>query len=263
MSTLNKLSDCQVTGAANTHEQDSSPADRLGTGTTPGKLVVFAGVSVPVTDPEKAAAFEVAVATLLAAVKAGPRRNPQGLVAGWGPTHAAQLLVQLSPELAVDPLLDVLAINTRLTLWYEPVFKALSLLGARLIEPILARLPTAVQDYRRDLLCLLAGVGVRAPRVFEQLLAALTELPEEGAMLLAEYGDPAALSHLSRALDDYEANLPHGGRGDSTIFELREAIESLGGSLTLSQQAKYEHALQVRRIEVALQSRAQQASWPT
>ena len=82
-----------------------------------------------------------------------------------------------------------------------------------------------------------------------QLLGALAEHPEQGAMYLAEYGDPAALPELSRALDAYQISLTDDG--DHTLFELREAIEELGGTLTAAHQTKYEQALLACRIKVS------------
>jgi len=84
-------------------------------------------------------------------------------------------------------------------------------------------------------------------RIFIQLLDALAECPEQGAMYLAEYGDPAALPELSRALDAYQISVTEDG--DHALFELREAIEALGGALTDAQQTKYEHALLACRIK--------------
>ncbi len=187
-------------------------------------------------------------------------RDPQGPGASWGPVHAARLLGELFPKQAVEPLLDTLATTSQLTPLREALTKALSPLGPPLIAPILARLPTAVGAYRRELWSLLAGVGVRDPRVFAQLLAALAESPEDGAMHLAEYGDPDALPDLSRALAAYRVGLGDDVRGDHTVFELREAILELGGTLTLEQEAKYQRALWGRRIQVSVQSEAKRES---
>ena len=163
--------------------------------------------------------------------------------------HAAQLLGQLGDVRSVEPLLDVLATTHQLSPLRVAVEKALAPMGARLVAPILARLPTAVDEYRQQLWSLLANAKVRDPRIFVQLLDALAEHPEQGAMYLAEYGDPAALPELSRALDAYQISLTDDG--DHALFELREAIQELGGTLTAGQQTKYEHALLACRIKVS------------
>ena len=176
-------------------------------------------------------------------------RDPKGPAGGWAPVHAAQLLGQLCDVRSVEPLLDVLATTHELSPLRVAVEKALAPMGARLIDPILARLPTAVDAYRQQLWSLLASAKVRDQRIFVQLLDALVERPEQGAMYLAEYGDPAALPELSRALDAYQISLSDDG--DQTLFELREAIEELGGTLTAAQQTKYEQALLACRIRVS------------
>lgn len=182
-------------------------------------------------------------------------RDPKGPAAGWAPVHAAQLLGQLSDVRSVEPLLDVLSTTNQLSPLRVAVEKALAPMGARLIVPILARLPTAVDEYRRQLWSLLANAKVRDKRVFVHLLDALAESPEQGAMYLAEYGDPAALPELSRALDAYQISLTDDG--DHALFELREAIQELGGTLTAGQQTKYEHALLACRIKVSAEMELQ------
>lgn len=182
-------------------------------------------------------------------------RDPQGLAVGWAPVHAAQLLGQLSDARSVESLLDVLATTHQLSPLRMAVEKALTPMGAHLIAPILARLPTAVDEYRRQLWSLLANSKVRDKRIFVHLLDALAESPEAGAMYLAEYGDPAALPELSRALDAYQISPTD--EGDHALFELREAIQELGGTLTAAQQTKYEHALLVCRIKVSAEMEVQ------
>ena len=203
-----------------------------------------------------------AVAPLIALMVDSRLRAPDSPAAGWAPVHAAKLLGQLGAAAAVEPLLDILATTAQLSPLRQAVQEALAPLGSLLVTPILDRLPTAVGGYRRELWFLLANAGVRDARIFAQLLGALAESPEDGAMYLAEYGDKAALPELSRALDacrlDPEGHAPD----DHTVFELREAIHELGGELTPAQQAKYERALWARRIEVSARTRLQRQREP-
>jgi HEAT repeat protein len=52
---------------------------------------------------------EPAVEPLIAVLTDSTLRDPSGPADGFGSVHAAQLLGQLDPERAVEPLLDVLA----------------------------------------------------------------------------------------------------------------------------------------------------------
>jgi hypothetical protein len=171
--------------------------------------------------------------------------------------HAAALLGELFALPALEPLLDILATADKQTPLHEALTHALTPLGRPLVAPILARLPTAIGNYRHELWTLLAGVGVRDPRVFAQLLTVLAESPGKGAMHLADYGDPDALPDLSRALDACWVALADEVPVGHAVFELRDAIVDLGGTLTPAQQAKYERAQWGRRIEMAAASAAQ------
>lgn len=205
---------------------------------------------------------EAAIEPLIEVLVDSRLRDPKGPAAGWAPVHAARLLGLRPRARAIEPLLDVLATTDKLSPLGEAVSKALVPLKAQLVTPILERLPTAVGGYRRELWYLLAGAGVREPRIFVQLLAALSESPEVGAMCLSEYGDRAALPDLAHALDAHPLGLADEPVNDHAVFELREAILELGGVLTAEQQAKYERALWTRRVRAAAEPSARRPSSP-
>lgn len=194
---------------------------------------------------------QAAVEPLCAVLVDSKLRDPQGPGGGWAPVHAARLLARLAAGPAIGPLLDVLATTDKLSPLGRAVSKTLAPLKGQLVGPILERLPTAVGAYRHELWYLLTATGVREPRIFDQLLAALTEAPEVGAMCLSEYGDRAALPELSRLLDAHRLGLTDEPGSEQAIFELREAILVLGGQLSATQQAKYERALWTRRVRSA------------
>ena len=225
------------------------PRRATGTQLVQERLLNDGVVLSPQSAAEILALGNAAVEPLVAVMVDCRLRDPKGPTAGWAPVHAAQLLGQLGDVRSVEPLRDVLATTHQLSPLRVAVEKALAPIGACLIEPILARLPTAVDEYRQQLWSLLANAKVRDQRIFVQLLDVLAEHPEQGAMYLAEYGDLAALPELSRALDVYQISLTDDG--DHALFELREAIEELGGTLTLPQQTKYEQALLACRIRVS------------
>lgn len=235
--------------------QPPSPADKVqaATALTVRELVLFAGELLPPTSVARVLALkEAAIEPLLAILGDRKLRDPGGLGGGWGPVHAAGLLGQLGAPRAIEPLLDTLATTFPPEELCLAVSQALLPLGAALIIPILARLPTAVGPYRRELWFLLAGAQVRDARIFDQLLEAFAEQPEEGVMRLAEYGDPAALPYLARALDTYRPGLADDTSDDQMIFELREAIHSLGGTLTPEQESKYEQARFTRKVTLSV-----------
>jgi hypothetical protein len=218
-------------------------------------LLISAGETL---DPERNAQIqELAMAcieVLLEVLSDPTLRAPQSPGSGFAPVHAANVLGELAPEVAVGPLLDTLATTSPIDPLFMAVIDALEPQGPRLVNPVLERLPTAIGEYRRELWSLLAKSGVRAPRVFDALLTALAEDPEAGAMSLAEYGDPAALPHLSAAFDRYQIRPgDHLDPDDSIAFELQEAIEALDGKMTPDQEAKYERAVWARRVQMESQ----------
>ncbi len=227
---------------------------RAATAQTVRELVLFAGELLPPLSVTRVLTLkEAAVEPLITILADNKLRDPSGPGGGFGPVHAAVLLGRLGSARAVEPLLDTLATTFPPDALYIAVSQALSPLGAALPSPILARLPTAVGTYRQELWYLLAGAKVRDARIFDQLLQAFAEQPEEGTMRLAEYGDPAAIPYLSRALDHYRTGVADELGDDAhMIFELREAIQNLGGTLTPAQEQKYQSARLTRKVELAV-----------
>lgn len=250
--------DSAARSASAAEEEARAATDRL-----VRELVLYNGPTLPPLAVMRIHRIgEDAADSLIAVLSDSKLRDPRGPAGGWGPVHAARLLGELCPERAVEPLLDTLATADPLTPLQLTISLALGPLGPPLVAPILARLPTAIGAYRRELFCLLAGSRVRDPRVFAQLLALLAESPEDGAMHLAEYGDPEAIADLSRVLSAYQIGPAEDTRGNHLVFELREAIEELGGTLTPEQEAKYQAAWWGRRVEVSARDQALAAEPP-
>jgi hypothetical protein len=165
---------------------------------------------------------------------------------GWARVHAARLLGELPPD---DASLDLFiaefedADEDYLT---DAVVHALEAWGAAVIDRVL---PLAAAEnpeeagYAADVL---AGCGVRDRRILDALLALLAADPTY-ARHLAEYGDPAALPALLCALDAYEFEEERTPICDWAVFELEDAIRTLGGTLTPSQSEKVERAQRRRR----------------
>lgn len=188
-------------------------------------LLTGGAILPPQTAAEILALGDAAVEPLVTVLVDSQLRGPKDPAAEWTPVHAAQLLGQLPGERVVEPLLAVLATAAPLSPLRAALEQALARLGALLVNPILARLPAAEGAYRLQLWSLLANARVRDDRILVQLANALSESPAEAAMYLAEYGDPAALPELSRALDAHKLSLPDDLSDDHALFELREAIQ--------------------------------------
>lgn len=165
---------------------------------------------------------------------------------GYAPIHAARMLRDLEAGQAIEPMFRALARCDPLDSLYSALVEALESFGHPVLEPALAAHAAAEsEDQRTAVACVLSGLDVRDDRILPILLRALEEKVELGAGLLAEYGDPAALPHLSAALDACEVD-PRGGLlANQDVVELEAAIEDLGGSLSVGQKRK------LRAIEAA------------
>jgi len=158
---------------------------------------------------------------------------------GYAPIHALRLLGELRSTAAIPRILHVLMDSDSLDIARGAAYGALKDIGAPAMEPCLAAYAssTEVED-RIDLAGILSDLGVRDERIYAVLLEELARDAESGAGNLAAYGDPRALPHLSRALDDYQFVKADSPLANHTIVELCAAIEELGGDLTETQLAK-------------------------
>lgn len=156
---------------------------------------------------------------------------------GWAPAHAAELLSKLAAAEAIEPMLRVLSSTRPEDPLSAVLVDALAAMGPAALEPVLrAHAASAAPQYRDALCTVLARLGARDDRILDALLALLERDRCLGAAFLAEYGDPRALPHLSRALDEHEIDEDGGWLANMEAVELRAAIEDLGGTLTTAQQ---------------------------
>jgi hypothetical protein len=181
---------------------------------------------------------------------------------GWAPIHAVDLLAELRPELAVEPMVRLLLESDWDLIIHGQLQRAIQQLGGAALEPTLtAYAETADPDQRRALTHVLSGLKVHDDRIYDILAAELREDPELGAMHFAEYGDPRALPLLLAALDAYGGVPRDDLWGNHALIELRAAIEELGGALTPEQQEKVNRILAPseakRRQFVAAMERAE------
>jgi len=86
----------------------------------------------------------------------------------------------------------------------------------------------------------LSNLGVRDDRILAVLLEVLASAPALGASFLEQYGDPAALPTLSRALD--QQTVEPNSLFLTPFAELEMAILALGGELSASQRDRVTRA---------------------
>lgn len=165
---------------------------------------------------------------------------------GWARVHAARLLGELPPDdeaLAVCLEQLELADVDHLT---EAVVRALKGWGARALPHVLPYVTGAdhrVANYAADIV---SDCGVRDDRILAALLAHFAT-DAASATYLAEYGDPAALPAVVAAFDAYEFEGERSLMCDQAVFEMEDAVTTLGGTLTDSQREKVERAHRRRR----------------
>lgn len=189
-----------------------------------------------------------AVAPLLAVLSDETLLPEDGPGQGWAPIHAAVLLGELKQPAAIPAMLGQLRLSEPGEYLQEALTRALQGFGEAAIEPLLAALrehpeDRILQDVASEVL---AGLGVRDPRILQALLAELESDAVAGAIHLYEYGDAAALPALSRAFDAC-ASVPPSSSWSHELVELAETIEHLGGALSPMQQQALQRSRSAHR----------------
>ncbi|MFN8657697.1 MAG: hypothetical protein U0105_15265 [Candidatus Obscuribacterales bacterium] len=166
---------------------------------------------------------------------------------GLTPVYAVRLLARMKATQCIESMLDVLFRCDPLDILYSDLILALKSFGPPALEPVLKAYEFAkTKDRLAGIAEVLSGLGVRDQRIFSVLLRFFEKHVELGAMALAEYEDPDALPHLSKALDHCTVNSSGAMFANQTIIELAQAIIDLGGSLTESQSLKHKQATRPR-----------------
>lgn len=171
--------------------------------------------------------------------------------ASLAPLHAAKLLGEMRATEATAPLLRALARVDADDLLYSEALHALIRIGPSVLEPTLAALEHSTrEDTRAACLEVLARVGVKDDRVYDALLRYAQVEPGLAASFLGSYGDVRALPRLSELINwfDIDAAIRDPLRF-IPFFDMAEAVEELGGTLTEAQAKKLEMA---RTLSAAL-----------
>lgn len=177
---------------------------------------------------------------------------------GWAPIHAATLLGELHAEIsvisAIPTMLGILHSTPWDTIVHDRVMVALAKLGALVVEPVLTTYAgvtatppdspdVTAADVRESLASVLASCGVRDERIYDLLASRFAAGLDPTGLDLSTYGDPRALPLLSRAYDAMPIVENDVAFANRDLLDLKEAIEVLGGELTVEQEAKFEIAM--------------------
>lgn len=183
---------------------------------------------------------------------------------GNGPIHAVEVLGELRPPEAIEPMLRLLRIDEPLSILLDRVGATLPAWGAAVFEPGMRALEEESDpDVQRSLLGVLAEVGVKDERLFERLVAELAESPSPGAMHLADYGDPRAIEHLERAAVGLRLGEDEGLFGAAQdVIEVVAAIKKLGGTPSAAVAAQLA-AVKAKRESFFQRIRERVAAAPT
>ncbi|MFZ5480069.1 MAG: SEC-C metal-binding domain-containing protein [Myxococcota bacterium] len=189
---------------------------------------------------------EDAVPDLVAVLSDPELRRVDGPADGYAPVHACDVLDAIHSPAAVRPLLEALVASDPAGSLYDAAFAALEGFGELALEDTL-RVAGDKDPKSADAGAeLLSRLGVRDARILDVLVAGLARRPVVYAGYLADYGDPAALPALQRALalqplpDDLR--YPAG----QVILELASAIEALDGTVGATAEHKQQQILRAR-----------------
>lgn len=168
----------------------------------------------------------------------------------WAPVHAARLLGRLGDPRAIDPLIATIDATDTGDMLHEAAILTLPKLGAPVVEPVLARARALEIDDIEIIKWadVLAGTRVPDERIFALLADILPFFPDFTAGCFADYGDERALPLLHQAFESY---VPTGTvEEDRVVVDLADAIESLGGELTVPEIRKFDaYSARVREAD--------------
>lgn len=150
-------------------------------------------------------------------------RNPSRQPAEFAAKHAGELLGELRPVEAIEPMIALLAATTWESQAHESVGAALPEWGEHALEPVLAAYARAKDVGTRDTFAaVLAGLGVEDDRIFAILEKDFDHHPALGAANLSSYGDARGLPILERAIETYDLN----DKRMDGVFVLDELVET-------------------------------------
>jgi hypothetical protein len=229
--------------------------------------LIDAGDELPPALAERIAAMgDAARPTLLDVLERRPLWRKVARGGGRAPVHAVRLLARLAPtDESISALLRALGELGVRDLLADAVGRALAGWGP-------AIMPAALDAHRREpdarrremLLDVLSKCGGRSEEVFEALLAELRAGNDVAPALLAEYGDPRALSDLHVAFGAAKLDSRPSALGSHAFFELKDAVKTLGGELTPLEAAMVEAARAMNDAALLLAvAEAQAARHPT
>jgi HEAT repeat protein len=157
---------------------------------------------------------------------------------GWAPIYAARALGDIGDPSALEPMYEALGTCQPEAMLDSVLTRALQSFGDEAIEPGIAVLNRRGDEFRADLACVFADLGVRDRRAFQVILQNFVEDPYLGAENLAVYGDPEGLDALFPMLERYlQGGLQNPDDVEEAV-QVADAIEALGGELEDQQRAQ-------------------------